>query len=59
MTTDLAAAIKWLEDNVTDAEWERLVGSDTREEFAAFTLDLGENIEAEWAAYAKWASDIL
>jgi len=50
------AAVGWLSETVSASDWDRLVGSQTRREFAELTIDRGETIEQAWADYAAWAA---
>lgn len=57
--TALRAAVTWLSENVSDEVWARLVGNQTREEFATAAGENGESIEDAWTTYAAWADKNL
>jgi len=44
-------ATQWLEDNVSEEDWECLVGRQSREEFAKAALCHWSCIECAWDAY--------
>ena len=45
--TDYLAALAHL-DAIPDQEWERVMGSQGRPEFARLVIDSGQDVEAEW-----------
>jgi len=54
----ITAAVEWLTLNVTEAQWETLVGSQNRREFATPALERNDDIETVWADYLLHAESM-
>ncbi|MBM4392376.1 MAG: hypothetical protein FJ090_14745 [Deltaproteobacteria bacterium] len=54
----IEAALQWLDEHVTGEDWDRLVGDQSRQEFAQLVVERGEDIAEEWASYARWAGGL-
>ena len=54
---DFIAATDYL-DNIAETEWETVIGTQSREEFAALTIEAGETIKDAWTEAVAHAESL-